>query len=325
MLERMRQLLEWEGIYMRYRQLGSTDIQVSEITFGCWELGGGQWDKQSDEVNIRAIQKAFELGIHTFDTAEGYGKGHSEEIVGQALEGKRKDCVIASKVSRNHLKPVELRAAAEASLKRLRVDYMDIYYIHWPNDDIPIADTMSELNKLKEEGLIRAIGVSNFSVNQLREAMKYGRIDVIQPEYSLLHRGIESEMVSYCKEQSIGIMSYSSIAKGILAGVFHNGKAVVKDTDFRKERRLFLPEHLEKEQPLIDILKQLAEEKQVTMSEIAISWLLHQPVLTSAIVGTQNEKHLAENTRAVDVILTDDELRQLDLTSSSVISSIDSE
>lgn len=310
---------------MKYRQLGSTDIQVSEITFGCWELGGGQWDKQSDEVNIRAIQKAFELGIHTFDTAEGYGQGHSEEIVGQALEGKRKDCVIASKVSRSHLNPAELRASAETSLKKLRVDYMDIYYIHWPNDEIPIADTMSELNKLKEEGLIRAIGVSNFSIDQLKEAMKYGRIDVIQPEYSLLHRGIEPEIVPYCEEHSIGIMSYSSIAKGILTGVFHNGKVAVNDTDFRKERRLFLPEHLKKEQPLIDLLKQLAEEKQVSLSEIAISWLLHQPVLTSAIVGTQNEKHLAENTQAIEVKLNEDELKQLDQISAKVISGIDSE
>ncbi|NHN29338.1 aldo/keto reductase [Paenibacillus agricola] len=308
---------------MKYRQLGKTDIQVSEITFGCWELGGGQWDKQSDEVNIRAIQKAFELGIHTFDTAEGYGQGHSEQIVGQALEGKRKECVIASKVSRSHLNPADLRKSAETSLKHLRVDYMDIYYIHWPNDDIPISDTMSELNKLKEEGLIRAIGASNFSINQLQEAMKHGRIDVIQPEYSLLHRGIEAEIVPYCEEHSIGIMSYSSIAKGILTGVFHNGKAVVNDTDFRKERRLFFPEHLKQEQPLIDVLKSLAEQKQVSLSEIAISWLLHQPVLTSAIVGTQNEKHLAENTRAVDVKLTEDELKQLDQISADVIAGID--
>jgi myo-inositol catabolism protein IolS len=310
---------------MKYRKLGSTDIQVSDITFGCWELGGGQWDKQSDDTNIQAIQKAFDLGIHTFDTAEGYGQGHSEEIVGQALKGKRKECVIATKVSRNHLKPADLRASAEVSLKRLHVDYVDIYYIHWPNNDIPIADTLSELTKLKDEGLIRAIGVSNFSIDQLKEAMEYARIDVIQPEYSLLHRGIEHELIPYCVEHSIGIMSYSSIAKGILTGAFHNGKAVVKDTDFRKDRRLFLPGHLEKEQPLIDVLKQIAEEKQVTLSEIAISWLLHQPALTSAIVGTQNEKHLAENTRAVDLTLTADELKRLDQVSAQVISSIDGE
>ncbi|WP_240420923.1 aldo/keto reductase [Paenibacillus periandrae] len=308
---------------MKYRQLGNTDIQVSEVTFGCWELGGGQWDKQSDETNISAIQKAFELGIHTFDTAEGYGQGHSEEIVGLALEGKRKDCIIATKVSPSHLKPADVRSSAETSLKRLRVDYVDIYYIHWPNKEIPLADTLSELNKLKDEGLIRAIGASNFSIDLLKEASNYARIDVIQPEYSLLHRGIEPEIIPYCQEHHIGIMSYSSIAKGILTGAFHNGKATVKETDFRNNRRLFLPEHLEKEQPLIDLLKQIAETKQVTLSEIAISWLLHQPALTSAIVGTQNEKHLAENTRAIDVTLTADELKQLGQISSEVLSGID--
>ncbi|SFL12295.1 Predicted oxidoreductase [Paenibacillus sp. 1_12] len=308
---------------MKYRKLGNTDIQVSEVTFGCWELGGGQWDKQSDEINISAIQKAFDLGIHTFDTAEGYGQGHSEEIVGQALEGKRKDCIIATKVSPGHLKPADVRSSAETSLKRLRVDYVDIYYIHWPNKDIPLADTLSELNKLKDEGLIRAIGASNFSIDLLKEASNYARIDVIQPEYSLLHRGIEPEIIPYCQENNIGIMSYSSIAKGILTGAFHNGKATIKENDFRNNRRLFLPEHLEKEQPLIDLLTQIAEAKQVTLSEIAISWLLHQPALTSAIVGTQNEKHLAENTRAIDVNLTVDELRQLDQVSTHVLSGID--
>jgi myo-inositol catabolism protein IolS len=310
---------------MKYRKLGSTDMQVSEITFGCWELGGGQWDKQGDDVNIRAIQKAFELGIHTFDTAEGYGQGHSETIVGQALKGKRNEVVIATKVSRSHLKSADVRSSAEASLKRLGTDFVDIYYIHWPSDEIPLADTLSEMNKLKEEGLIRAIGVSNFSIDQLKEAMQYARIDVIQPEYSLLHRGIEQEIVPYCAENSIGIMSYSSIAKGILTGAFHNGKAVIKDTDFRNGRRLFAADHLKKAQPLIDVLTQLAEAKKVTLSEIAISWLLHKPALTSAIVGTQNEKHLEENTRAVDVELTADELEQMDQISAKAIANIDGE
>ncbi|MBP1932185.1 aldo/keto reductase [Ammoniphilus resinae] len=308
---------------MRYRKLGKTNIEISEITFGCWELGGGQWEKQSDEVNIEAIQKAFELGIHTFDTAEGYGKGHSEEVVRTALDGKRKDCIISTKVSPEHLKPEDVRASAEKSLKRLGTDYLDIYYIHWPNKEIQLEQTLSEFNKLKEEGLIRAIGVSNFSIDQLREAVKYAQIDVIQPEYSLLHRGIEKEIVPFCEEHSIGIMSYSSLGKGILTGVYHNGKAQIKDTDFRRQRRLFLPEHLEQEKPLIEALTGLAEAKNVTLGEIAISWLLHQRAMTSAIVGTQNIKHLTQNVKAVEVELTADEQQQLSDISTRVLQGID--
>jgi len=308
---------------MKYRELGKTGLRISEITFGCWELGGGAWEKQTDEVNLRAIQKAFELGIHTFDTAEGYGKGHSEEIVGQALAGKRQECIISTKVSPNHLKAEDVRASAENSLRRLRTDVIDIYYIHWPNSEITLAETMGALNKLKEEGLIRTIGASNFSLAQLQEAAQYGRIDVIQPEYSLLHRAIEQDIVPYCAEQAIGIMSYSSVAKGILTGVYHNGTVQIKDSDFRKDRRLFLPEHLLKEQELVDLLAELAREHEVTSSEIAIAWLLQQRAMTSAIVGTQNERHLTDNARAADVELAASELERLDRVSAKAIAEID--
>jgi myo-inositol catabolism protein IolS len=310
---------------VKYRTLGKTGMKVSEITFGCWELGGGQWEKQDDEINFRAIKKAFELGIQTFDTAEGYGNGHSEDVVSQALDGIRKDCILATKVSPKNLRAQDVRSSIENSLKRLRTDFVDIYYIHWPNKEIPLSETMGELNKLKEEGLIRSIGASNFSIYQLKEAMSYGRIDVIQPEYSLLHRGIEKEIAAYCQEHSIGIMSYSSVAKGILSGVYHNGKTTIKDTDFRKERRLFLPEHLKKEKPLIETVKQIADSKNVSMSQIAISWLLHQRALTSAIVGTQKEKHLLDNTLSVDVKLSAEELKLLDQVSAKVIADIDGE
>lgn len=312
-----------EVVTMKYRTLGRTGIRLSEISFGCWELGGGQWEKESDEINLRAIRQSLELGIDTFDTAEGYGQGHSEDIVGQALEGRRKECVISTKVSRSHLKPEDVRASAEASLKRLRTDYLDIYYIHWPSPDIPLAETLGAFNRLKEDGLVRAIGVSNFSIEQLREAAQYARIDVIQPEYSLLHRSIEAEIVPYCLEHDIGIMSYSSIAKGILTGVYHNGKAQIKETDFRKERRLFLPEHLELERPLIDALRELAEAKGVSMSEVAIGWLLHRPGVTSAIVGTQNERHLAQNAQAAELLLSDAELETLNRISADVLAGID--
>ncbi len=308
---------------MKYEKLGTTDMKISAITFGCWELGGGQWEKQSDETNFQAIEKAFELGIQTFDTAMGYGNGHSETIVGEALAGKRKECIISTKVSPSHLKAADVRASAENSLQRLQTDYIDIYYIHWPNKDIPLAETLAEFNKLKEEKLIRAIGLSNFSIDQLKEAAQLAKIDVIQPEYSLLHRSIEDEIIPYCVENQIGIMTYSSIAKGILTGAYHYGRAVIKETDFRKERRLFLPEHLEAESELVDLVKEIAEQRSVTMSEAAIGWLLQKTGVTSAIVGTQNLKHLEENIRAVDLRLTPQEMNRLEQVSAQVLARID--
>ena len=308
---------------MKYSKLDRSQLEIAKITFGSWELGGGQWEKESDEINIQAIQRAYDLGIHTFDTAEGYGNGHSETIVGLALEGKRKECVIATKVAPNHLKAADVRVSAENSLKRLRTDYIDLLYIHWPNNEVPLEETLAEFNKLKEEKLIRAIGLSNFSLGLLQQAVQLADIDAIQPEYSLLHRGIEAEILPYCIENKIAVMTYSSIAKGILTGVYHFGNAVIKDNDFRRERRLFLPDHLEKETELVQLVKEIAEARGVTMSEVAIAWLLQQKGVTSAIVGTQKLKHLEENIRAVDLLLTGDEINRLSEVSTRVIASID--
>ncbi len=307
---------------MNYTKLGQTGIEVSRITFGCWELGGGMWEKAADEVNIKAIQTAFENGVTSFDTAEAYGNGHSEQITGLALQGKRRECVIATKVRKDNLKAADLRRAVEKSLSRLQTDYLDLYYIHWPNPEIPLAETITEMDKMRAEGIIRAIGVSNFSLAQLEEAANYARIDVIQPEYSLLQRDIETKLLPYCRKNSIAVMSYSSIAKGILTGAFHLGKAQLKEDDFRRTRRLFLPEHLEKETELIMLLKEIADSQKATLSQIAISWLLRQEGLTSAIVGTQSEKHLLENIQASNIRLTPAELSQLDQVSRKVLASL---
>ncbi|PZE22367.1 aldo/keto reductase [Paenibacillus xerothermodurans] len=310
---------------MKTKLVGQTGMQVSTITFGCWELGGGPWELTSDENNMKVIESAFEMGITTFDTAEGYGSGHSEEVVGAALEGKRKDVIISTKVSRAHLAPDDVRRSAEASLKRLRTDYLDIYYIHWPSFDIPVGETLGEFNKLKEEGLIRAIGVSNFSLAQLKEAANFAQIDIIQPEYSLLHRAIEEDVLPHCERENIAIMSYSSIAKGILTGAFHVGGKQLDENDFRSTRRLFLPEHLKLEEELILLMKEIADTRNKTIAQIAISWLLHQNALTTAIIGSQSIKHMKENVEAVDIQFSSEELNALDTVSRKVIAAIDSE
>lgn len=246
-----------------------------------------------------------------------------QEIVGSALAGKRDQCIISTKVGRANLAAKDVRRSAENSLKRLKTDFIDIYYIHWPSYEVPVEETLSEFNKLKEEGLIRSIGVSNFSLEQLKEATAYAQIDVIQPEYSLLHRGIETEIAPYCLDNQISIMSYSSIAKGILTGAFHLGGKKLDENDFRSTRRLFLPDHLEKEEELIMLLKQIADKQGKTISQIAISWLLHQEALTTAIVGSQSIKHMQENIEAADIQLNSEELNALDAVSRKVIARID--
>lgn len=307
---------------MKYVKLGKSDFKVSAITFGCMELGGGPWEVNSDEDNTRVLQTAFEKGITTFDTAEMYGKGHSEEVLGKALESKRKECIFATKVNKEHLWPADIRTSVEASLKRLRTDYLDVYYVHWPNIEIPLEKTISEFNKLKNEGIIRAIGVSNFSLEQLKEAMEYAHIDLIQPEYNLLQRDIENGIMEYCYDNSISICSYNSIAKGILTGKFHLGGAIIQDDDFRRHKRLFLPEHLEKEMDIILLLKEIADAKGCTLSQVAISWLFYQKGFTSAIVGTQSEKHLLNNIKAIEIELSQREVERLNQVSLEIINSL---
>ncbi|RTE01985.1 aldo/keto reductase [Paenibacillus whitsoniae] len=307
---------------MNRKSVGRAGFEISTVTFGCWELGGGPWEFTGDENNKQLLRKAYELGVTTFDTAEGYGNGHSEDIVGAALKDIRQNCIISTKVSRANLHPDQVRRSAETSLRRLQTDYIDIYYIHWPSFDIPVAETLGAFNRLKEEGLIRAIGVSNFSLSQLQEAVQYAQIDVIQPEYSLLHRAIEDDIAPFCQEQQIGIMSYSSIAKGILTGSFHLAGKKLAEDDFRAQRRLFSPEHLQASQQLLDTMKAIADEHRASVSQIAIAWLLHQAPLTSAIIGTQDEHHLADNLKAADVQLSSEELKVLSETSREALEKI---
>ena len=304
---------------MKYCKLGKTDISISRVTHGCMELGGGRWKTLDKESNSALLKTALENGITTFDTAEGYGAGASELIVGEALKDRRKDCVIATKVLPDNLRAADVRKAAEGSLKRLQTDYIDLLYVHWPNAGIPISETLGEFIKLKEEGKIRAIGVSNFSLEQLKEAMEITHIDALQPEYNLLQRKIEDGLLSYCADNQISVLSYNSIAKGILSGVFHFNGVKLDAEDFRNETPLFFPENLETEKPLMNSLKAVAQVHNGTISQIAAAWVLAQRGMSSAIIGTQNPRHFVENIHSVDIELTQEEIDVLNKTSSEVI------
>jgi len=307
---------------MEYRELPN-GLVVSLITFGCWEMGGGQWETRGDEVNRHVIDQALDWGVTTFDTAEGYGHGHSETLLGEALAPIRDRTVIATKVSKSHLRSREIHMALDNSLRRLRTDYIDIYYVHWPNPDVPLEETMSTLETLRQAGKIRAIGVSNFSLRQLIEARQYASVTVVQSEYSLLTRDIEHGLLTYCRDRGIAVFTYSSLAKGILSGVFHQTDGIKLPTDFRRERRLFLPEHLEAAAPLIDRLREIGERRQGTAGQIALRWLLDQPGISSVIIGSQNADHVRENLDALDLVLTEDDRRTLDGASQDVLRQID--
>lgn len=312
---------------MEYRKLGRTDIMVSRITHGCMELGGSSnpnvyWDVRDESHNIALLHTALDNGITTFDTAESYGAGRSEEIVGKALKGVRKNCILATKVAKTHLRANDIQAALEGSLRRLQTDYIDLYYIHWPNPDIPLEETMTKLAELRKSGVIRSIGVSNFSAAQLREALQYAPIDAYQPEYNLLSRGIEAEIMPVCSANQISILSYNSLAKGLLTGAFHMHGTVLTPEDFRKDKPLFRKENMLLEQDLISCLKKIAAEHEVSIAQVAIRWALEQPAMTSAIIGTQNARHFIDNIQAFSLSLSPQEVDVIRNASDRVIASL---
>ena len=204
---------------METTTLGTSDIVVSRVALGCWPFAGGDvWGEQNDDDSIATAHAALDAGINFFDTAEGYGAGRSEQVLGRALVDRRDKAVIATKVSPNHLAPDDLIEACERSLRYLQTDYIDLYQIHWPNHDLPLSDAVEALQKLKQQGKIRAIGVSNFGVQDLSEMIALSECVTNQMPYNLLWRGIEEAVLPLCLENGVGILTYSTLAQGLLTG-----------------------------------------------------------------------------------------------------------
>ena len=300
---------------MEKRHLGTSDIQISPIVMGTWQAGKRMWVGIEDADTIKAIRGAFDAGITTVDTAEVYGEGHSEQIVAQALSDVRDQAVYATKVFANHLKYDQVIEACDRSLKNLKTDYIDLYQIHWPSgafksEIVPIEETMSALNHLKEQGKIRAIGVSNFSRAQLEEAAQYGRIDSLQPPYSLFWRWVEKDAMPYCVENKISILAYSSLAQGLLTGKFGSDHQF-DPADNRAKNKLFQGENYERAQQALDKLRPIAERHQCSLAQLALAWLIAQPQ-TNAIAGARNAQQVIDNAKAGDIQLSTDELQEID-------------
>jgi len=300
---------------MEKRSLGTSDIKITPIIMGTWQAGKAMWVGIEDAQTTKAIRSAFEAGITTIDTAEVYGEGHSEQIVAQALSDVRDQVVYATKVFANHLKHDQVLEACDRSLKNLKTDYIDLYQIHWPSGSfkseiVPIEETISALNELKQQGKIRAIGVSNFSKAQLEEASQYGRIDSIQPPYSLFWRGVEADVAPYCIENNISIIAYSPLAQGLLTGKFEPGHKF-DPADNRAKNKLFQGENYERAQQSLNKLRPIAERHHTSLGNLALAWLIAQPQ-ANAIVGARNLEQAVENAKAGNIQLSTDELKEID-------------
>jgi aryl-alcohol dehydrogenase-like predicted oxidoreductase len=311
---------------MDKRTLGNSEIQITPILMGTWQAGKRLWVGIEDEESIKGIRAAFEAGITTIDTAEEYGKGHSEQIVAKALSDVRAQVVYASKVFANHLQYNQVIEACDRSLTNLNTDYIDIYQIHWPSGSfnteiVPLEETMNALNHLKQQGKIRAIGVSNFSRTQLAEAAQYGRIDSLQPPYSLFWRQVETDAMPYCIEHNISILAYSSLAQGILTGKFGPNHQFAPG-DHRAKNKLFKPDNYQRVQTALARLRPIAERYQCSLAQLSLAWLIAQPQ-TNAIAGARNAKQAADNAQAVLVDLSAGELQEIDQIGRSVTNYLD--
>ncbi|MEM9213393.1 MAG: aldo/keto reductase [Cyanobacteria bacterium P01_F01_bin.150] len=301
---------------MQKRLLGQSSVHITPILMGTWQAGRDMWVDIDDAATTKAIRAAVEAGMTTIDTAEEYGEGYSERIIAQALNGWPRDQVeLTSKVFSNHLSYDQVLDACDRSLKNLQTDYLDFYQIHWPagsfdSEMVPIAETMQALNKLKAQGKIRAIGVSNFSLAQLKDACRYGQIDSVQSAYSLFWRQIEPDITHYCIDHQITILAYSSLAQGLLTGKFGFNHQL-PEGDNRADNKLFQGQNYHHALQAIEQLRPIAEHYRCTLAQLSLAWLILQPQ-TCAIAGARNMNQALDNAGAVAVRLSKEDIHSID-------------
>ena len=311
---------------MQTRQFGNSDMQTTPIGLGTWAIGGGNWafgwGPQDDEASIATIHRAIDLGINWIDTAAVYGLGHSEEIVAKALKGRSDRPYVFTKGSRvwndqgeitSSLKEQSLRREVENSLRRLEVDTIDLYQLHWPNPDPDIEEGWSTLAKLKSEGKLRYIGVSNFSVEQMERARKIAPITSLQAPYSLIKRDVERDILPYCQEHNIGVIVYSPMMSGLLSGKMTRERIDnFPEDDWRKRNEEFQEPRLSRNLKLASLLQDIGYPYNRTTAEVAIAWTLRHPAVTGAIVGGRRPEQVEEIIGAAEFRLSESELEQIE-------------
>lgn len=282
---------------MNYKELGKSGVKVSELILGCWAMGGDYFGATEDESSLEALRVSYENGVNTFDTAEIYGSGRSERVVGEAARRIGRDKVkIISKVFKPSMDHDKMVKACEDSLSRLGTDYLDVYFLHYPipEEEVSIQERMETMTELKKAGKIRAIGLSNFFLEEMKAAMEYGQVDVIQPCYSLLWR-YDEELLKFSLENDIAVIPYSTLAQGLLTGKYQKGATF---TDGRSRAALFQPENYDRALEVTQVLKEISAKYGKTPAQGAIAWLLQAPGITAPIVGAKNGKQAAENIQA---------------------------
>jgi aryl-alcohol dehydrogenase-like predicted oxidoreductase len=314
---------------MQTRKLGNSDLNITRTGFGAWAIGGGGWEfgwgNQEDNDSVAAIKRALELGVNWIDTAAVYGTGHSEEIVAKALkewQGARP--YIFTKCSmvwdeqrkvRNEYGADSIRRECEASLRRLQVSAIDLYQMHWPPADngAGLEEAWQTMAALQKEGKVRWIGVSNFNVEQLKRAEKIAPVTSLQPPYSLIRRQIEAEILPYCENRGIGVISYSPMASGLLTGAMTRERAAaLPANDFRSRGAEFKEPRLSKNIALVERLRQVGQRLGRSPGEIAIAWVLGHPAITGVIVGARNAKQVEGVVGAADVTLTKQDIAEIE-------------
>jgi aryl-alcohol dehydrogenase-like predicted oxidoreductase len=306
---------------MQYRELGNSGVKVSAISMGCWPIvGDAIWGPQDKNDAIAALRAAVDGGINFFDSAEAYGNGYSEDLIGEGLSDLRSKVIIASKVSPSHHAPADLRASCEASLKRLRTDYIDIYYLHWPNHEIPFADTIGEMQRLRQEGKIRMIAASNYGVVDLPELLALEHVAVNELPYNLIFRAIEHEIMPICLKNKVSVTAYMPLMQGLLAGKY---RTVADVPDARARTRHFSaqrnpqsrhggPGAEEETFAAIAAIARICDDAGMKMSDVALAWVLHQKGIGSVIVGVRNPTQVQANVAAANLRLPRSMLAALD-------------
>ena len=306
---------------MEYRKLGRSDLKVSTICMGCWAIAGGRlWGEQDEQEAIAALHTAVEAGVNFFDTAEAYGSGDSEALLGKAFKTMRDKVIIATKVSQNNMHPTDLRVACEGSLARLQTDYIDVYYLHWPSREVPFEETMAEMLRLKEEGKIRYVGCSNFGTQDLQDLLDITHVEVNQLAYSLLFRAIEYEILPLCRKHDVSVAPYSPLLHGILTGKFEtladipDGRA--RTRHFSAEKHSLVrhggPGAEAETAAAMSRIREICDQAGLPMARIALAWVLAQPGIATVIAGARNPEQIRANAAAAELTLSKDLLQALD-------------
>jgi aryl-alcohol dehydrogenase-like predicted oxidoreductase len=306
------------------RRLGNSDLDITSIGFGAWAIGGGNWQyawgAQDDNDSVKAILRALDGGVNWIDTAAVYGLGHSEEVVGRALKQTSQKPYVFTKCAMTWGEDREIvqtmkkiRQECEASLRRLGIGTIDLYQIHWPVPDVEIDEGWHTMADLKREGKVRWIGVSNFSVSQMERARKIAPITSLQPPYSMINRGVQAEILPWCRKHGIGVINYSPMMSGLLTGAMTKERvAAMPEDDFRKRTKQFQEPNLSRNLALADLLKQIGARHSVSAGVVAIAWTLHNPAVTAAIVGGRSAKQVDGVLPAATFRLSDEEFAEIE-------------